>query len=602
MKRIMTLLLAILIACSFSFSAFATGDVIVGGDGDDMGDGTGENKTLVGGEGVRITVYGVKSGNKYGETVDFTNVDWRNNFQKVRYSTKGYSKVDYTRGISIDYLDENSYNNYYVPENMLPNIIQDINGSINIPLLKKHFKSKKVIREVIQRTHCDLDIEDFETGKFCLLLEPVGYFYFEGETYALTATEVAILNQMQTNAGVTTFRSKLTSFTHQNLPLAMFLDEDTTAGQNLGLNVWRGTTSGRVNDSDIINNLGNALVIYKEDEKVEEKPDTPADGGAIGGITGSGDYDYPCDSDVITSLYISSSDTDITNSNSATASFNINGEIHEVTGIVMPAGEQQLVWVKWHTPSTPQTINIGVDISGGLIGYETISANIYEVIENEPPDPTGTDTNPGIKNLSKTNCTTTKYKSDSWSVWYCYTVWHEHKRLILNKKTGEIEEETYYTTEIKFAQHTYSAGVRATMDITPDSRVPTDEKCGNTYKLKSGYGLDIEVENNVVKHCNICDFAYTPYAVATFPEFEYKTYNRVLDREFWNYMTFKPNEWSQFEKRVHFNPVWFPDGIYEMKLKVFSFWTPNGEITFDLSDYVYIDGAVYDDYYVRPVE
>ena len=159
-----------------------------------------------------------------------------------------------------------------------------------------------------------------------------------------------------------------------------------------------------------------------------------------------------------------------------------------------------------------------------------------------------------------------------------------------------------YYPETKYAQHTYTAGVRCTMDIVPDSRVPSDEKCGNTYKLKSGYGLDIELENKVVKHCNICDFAYTPYAVATFPEFEYETYNRVLDREFWNYMTFKPNEWSQFEKRVHFNPVWFPDGIYEMKLKVFSFWTPNGEITFDLSDYVYIKGAVYDDYYVRPVE
>ena len=94
------------------------------------------------------------------------------------------------------------------------------------------------------------------------MLEPVCYFTFSGQGYALTATEVAVRNKMQTNAGVKTFRSVLTDLTHKNLPLSMFIDQTTEITNQLGLNEWNGSTTARVMDSNIISYLGVGLVIF----------------------------------------------------------------------------------------------------------------------------------------------------------------------------------------------------------------------------------------------------------------------------------------------------------------------------------------------------
>ena len=54
-------------------------------------------------------------------------------------------------------------------------------------------------------------------------------------------------------------RRTMTSLTHKNLPLAMFLEFS-----DLGISAWTGNTTGTQNNSDIINTLGVGIVWFDE--------------------------------------------------------------------------------------------------------------------------------------------------------------------------------------------------------------------------------------------------------------------------------------------------------------------------------------------------
>lgn len=57
------------------------------------------------------------------------------------------------------------------------------------------------------------------------------------------------------------------------------------------------------------------------------------------------------------------------------------GRSYTVRNIVIPANDSQLVWVKWHTPATPQTITITVSLSRGFTAQDTFVAKIVDLNE-----------------------------------------------------------------------------------------------------------------------------------------------------------------------------------------------------------------------------
>ena len=77
------------------------------------------------------------------------------------------------------------------------------------------------------------------------------------------------------------------------------------------------------------------------------------------------------DTDVITAITLTTS-RDLTPDNPATVTFNIMGTSYRVRDIVIPGGDSQVVWVKWHTPPTPQTITITVSVSGAYTAKDTV--------------------------------------------------------------------------------------------------------------------------------------------------------------------------------------------------------------------------------------
>jgi hypothetical protein len=100
-----------------------------------------------------------------------------------------------------------------------------------------------------------LNYDELIGGNYKLLIEPIAYFTFNSVYYCMTATQAALYDQLA-NGGL---RSKMASLSHQNLPLAMYLEYS-----DLGLTAWSGSTSGGKSNSYIINYLGVGIVRFSE--------------------------------------------------------------------------------------------------------------------------------------------------------------------------------------------------------------------------------------------------------------------------------------------------------------------------------------------------
>ena len=98
--------------------------------------------------------------------------------------------------------------------------------------------------------------------------------------------------------------------------------------------------------------------------------------------------------------------------------------------------------------------------------------------------------------------------------------------------------------------------------------------------------------------------AYTEVqrAEAFFPEFKYSTAQnsfRTLEKASGKWQ-FEQNEYADGKERMHFTPIWFPDGNYSVAIVATDVWTPAGMIESRRnSNVIAITESVYDDWYIR---
>ena len=369
----------------------------------------------------------------------------------------------------------------------------------------------------------------------------------------------------------------MSSLSHQNLPLAMFLQTS-----DLGFTAWGGAKSGKQSNADIINYLGLGIVRFKELPPVTSEIDAP-------------DVEYRVNTDVITAVTLTTN-RDLTPDNPASVTFYIGGHSYRVNNIVIPGGDSQVVWVKWHTPASPQRMNIQVSVSGAYTAKTDFTASIVDLNELIPPDPLATDTYPGyaVPPLPSHPQKTTAH----WGVWSCYWVpvwvWCDHSTEE-NPGAGHWVDEGYW----EFDYTGYSASITGSMSLMPDDIVPTAQG----KRMKSGYGVKTDVSATLSTNAPSGHFTYTQTAFSVFPEFQYKTYLRLLERTSGGkgaQFTFKVNDFSTRDRKVHFSPVWFPDRAeYRIYTQVWDTWTPDGMLSVNVSDYVSIDGSLFDDWYTN---
>lgn len=119
--------------------------------------------------------------------------------------------------------------------------------------------------------------------------------------------------------------------------------------------------------------------------------------------------------------------------------------------------------------------------------------------------------------------------------------------------------------------------------------------------MKSGYGVEVSVEPLVQHDSGVADYDITPIqnTVATFPEFGYETYDRLLEKVDARNWSFKQNPCSYYANRVHKTPLWFPDGDYTVPVCVFDSRTPGGQLYATVGDMLNIFDDVLNDWYIH---
>ena len=573
MKRFYALLCAAaLLLCLCPAKAFASGQGNLDGGGGNMNQGTSTNFWSPGNDGVRVTVVDAQSGSAVSTPVDFSN---RSQSAAMLHFGK-VSKIQYRDGASLSLQSGVPYN-CLQPAYSMPAIINSNSRPASIEAIKRYFCSEYACMMVADAT--GVSYENMLAGQYKILLEPIAYVTFNGTKYAFTATEAALYDQLSGGS----LRSKLPSVAFQNLPLALFLEYS-----DLGFPAWTGGRRGIQSNGDIISSLGVGIVWFEETEEPGGEIEAP-------------DVEYRVDTDVITAIRLRTGSR-LTPDNPATVTFHIMGRSYTVRNIVIPANDSQLVWVKWHTPATPQTITITVSLSRGFTAQDTFVAKIVDLNEKIPPDPLATDVNPGYSVPALPS--NPQKLSANWGVWSCHWVpdwqWHSHGCSSscpddCSGGHGEWVDEGDW----EYDYTSYSASLSGTMTLMPDDIVPT----ANGKDMKSGYGVKTEVRAVLSTNSPDGHHSNPQTAFSVFPEFQYKTYLRLLQRVSSGRsarFTFQPNEFSTYGRTVHFTPVWFPDSTsYVVYTQVWDAWTPDGMLSVNLDDYITIHQSVFDDWYTN---
>ena len=574
MKRFLSMMLTFFMlfsVCLTTAYADTGGSGNIDGGGGGMGGGTSTNSWTPGNEGVRVTVVRASDHAQVTTPVDFTN----KTPSAGMYHFGKVSKMQYNSGVRLNPI-KGGYT-FKNPGQAMPRIIST-NGNNNIEAIKKYFCSEYVVKRIAEVTGMDYDV--LIGGQYKILLEPFAFYKFEGNMFATTATEAALYDEQ--TGGL--LRRRMVSLTHKNLPLAMFLETS-----DLGYPAWGGSKNSAASNADIKSSLGLGIVRFTE------QPEPPE-------VT-TYDYEYRVNTEVITSVTVSGGQSDPDHPVSVT--FNVAGRSYRVNNVYYPEGDSQLAWIRWTTPSTPQTMTIDVTVSGGGSAKGTIHVNIVDLDKNPPPNPVADDRNDGFRIPTEPRENGTARLD--WSVWRPW--WQEHWVWISDWDYCDHGEDGGHWVDNgwwedhgwwEFDLDRYEAYLRSSMSIQPDSKNPTAS--GRT--IKSGYGVNQTVEASV---SSTQSSAVTPAqtAVSYFPEFEYKTYWRLLERVQSGYTAkfeFQKNHYSTYNRRTHFSPIWYPDGKYSVYTDLFDAWTPAGMLSQNESDSLTIRGNLWQDWHAGPLK
>lgn len=214
MRKILALFLSLALLLGTAMPAFAaTGEGNIDGGGGNMGSGNSSSYWNPGMDGVRVTVINAESHAVVTTPVDLTNKTPSTgiiHFGKV-------CKLTYNGGASLSpVVGGYSYRN---PSQSLPRIISSGSSPASIEAIRSYFTDEQVIRSLAG--YVGMDFDTLVNGDYKIIIEPIAYLNYDGQQFAMTATEAALYDQVVSG----NLRYWMGSLTHQNLPLAIFLEE-----------------------------------------------------------------------------------------------------------------------------------------------------------------------------------------------------------------------------------------------------------------------------------------------------------------------------------------------------------------------------------------
>lgn len=266
--------------------------------------------------------------------------------------------------------------------------------------------------------------------------------------------------------------------------------------------------------------------------------------------------------------------------------------IYEQTkyNIVVPANGKNLVYFKWTIPDdcAGKTIYCKGQVCHENSSFEQNSFNNTNEYAISVKDPLYSQTpNTAFEKYPPTDydryaqAKQPSYVSASWERWE-----YENGELVLK-----------------------SYGIKITDSIpkiSPDTSCNSAYIIGDSWYMKSGYGISLEWKPSLSKKegtifPDIDSYTEIQNAYATFPEFSYSKneskYRTLVLYD--NAFRFISNSYADNSRRVHYIPVYVSDGKYTLQLTATQIWTPAGMISATLnSNTIMIEGSIYDDHYV----
>lgn len=430
---------------------------------------------------------------------------------------------------------------------------------------------------------------------FVVVYEPVSLIHLKDNKriLAFTATECALAQKLGiVDFGYSANGQAVKKLTHRAMPNSIFLEKSWFGygeGLNLGDKFW--------SENQIINVGGWGMRILRPKKIIVNDIEY--------------DFSYRTNTEVITSIKVNalndiypddrhlhtlmSSEGYLNpNDTSAYVTFNVNG-FTNTQKVIMPSGASQFSFIKWTTPNEEGKVLVEAKITNNpnLVfenNLQEISffVDVVDLVELVPPDPRPHDEMPSDFKIKNPPHKSSK-KELEWNIYNAdfedNIKFNEFNQLVNNGKW--VYTYTNYkaklSSKLKFVQHTHCV---------------TTKWENRKMILKSGYGYNVSVKSKVIT--NSPEEAYTkPQKVLVrFPEFSYKDYFRLLEY-YDNTYQFKVNKYSILGDRVHFTPLRYPDGKYEITAEVFDCYTPAGMLRRYLTEDMTIEGNMYQDWHVQ---
>lgn len=275
----------------------------------------------------------------------------------------------------------------------------------------------------------------------------------------------------------------------------------------------------------------------------------------------------------------------------------------QVKDVVIPKGKSNIIYFKWLVPEDTPIGNISVEckINTGYI------INNYGVNEKDLSDNTATATHKVDSYLLvETPDTQFEEKAPNW-----FRVpnssdnvkFDTFAKSVIN--SSSFEQWEWANDWYKLAS--YSVKLDATNKVVPDINSPSHKLVDDIYQIRSGYGISTDVKSKITSNAPVTAITDVQSATMHLPEYRYSSDNdkfRTLELTAPNVFNFAQNENAKDDKgtsnnrRIHFTPLYYPDGDYNVKSYVFDLWTPNGMLSFIASDEFTIIGDMYDDWYI----
>ncbi len=153
---------------------------------------------------------------------------------------------------------------YRNPSQSLPKIISTSSSKASIAAIRSYFTDEQVIRSIAG--YAGIDFDTLIGGDYKLVVEPLAYLCYNGQQFAMTATEAALYDQVVNGD----LRKKLDGYAHPSkiCRWRFFLEE-----ADLGYAAWSGSRTDKASNGDIISSLGIGIVRFNE---VTTPPEIPA--------------------------------------------------------------------------------------------------------------------------------------------------------------------------------------------------------------------------------------------------------------------------------------------------------------------------------------